>query len=162
MPPKAPAKGAAPVRLFLCSAHSPAPLRGGPLALFPSDASANEEVLSNKFRRSLFCLDAIVLFGQSGPSSSFERFQSVSFHAGGVTPSLTFRSSKASADVKTSTPMGGGNTACNQKARTGERPRGKGRGPIPPRRAQSPQKQQRGCLNLLDSPSVVVAFLVNG
>ncbi len=115
--PKALSSATCPTRQHLTILRiSPASRR----RVFANNLSTNYEGLSNKFRRPLFGLDAIVLFGLLVPPSPYSRPLPEPFHAGRVTPprsrSLTLPKRKAFAGVTPSGSVGGGgNSACMKK-----------------------------------------------
>ncbi len=104
----------------------------------------------NKFCQLSFVLMLLSSLGPLGSSSSDGRSLLVSFHAGGVIPSLTYRKGKTFADVTLSVSKGGGNSACNENNADRGAPARQGAGSYPAPTSAVPSRQKRGGLNLLD------------
>ena len=94
----------------------------------------------------------IVLIGQLVSFSPDGRSQPVSFHADGVTPSLTFRKRKAFNDVNPSVSGEGVTPPATNHMDRGA-PARQGAGSYPAPTSAVPSRQTRGCLNLLDNLS---------
>ncbi len=103
--------GAPDVRPSLFGFARPAGPDHGP----KEDSRVNTKRFVQQVFSILFSLNAFVLFWAVKSVLAGRHSLPVSFHAGGVTPSLTYRKRKAFAGDTPSVSKGGGNSACKKK-----------------------------------------------